>query len=75
MMTNISLIDVSIFKKKSANIRTVTDLLFFLFLFLFLLIWYDTYKIMVGCRSHTDPSILVKKKKNLYTRVGLLGPR
>ena len=29
-------------------------------------------KIMVGCRSCTDPSILVKK--NLYTRVGLLGP-
>ena len=29
------------------------------------------YKIMVGCRSYTDPSI---QKKHLYTRVGLLGP-
>ena len=31
-----------------------------------------TLKITVGCRSSTDPSNL--SKKNMYTRVGLLGP-
>ena len=53
---------------------TATDLHFFLF-FLFLLIWNDTYRIVVsgGCRSCTDLRFLFWKR-TFYMRLDLLGP-